>query len=44
MNDLEITKYTEQRHIKHSKKNVTKYVNEKYKSKYDLMYGIFEKR
>ena len=44
MNDLEITKYTEQRHIKHSKKNVTKYVNEKFKSKYDLLYGIFLKK
>lgn len=43
LNDSEVTKFTEQRHMKHTKKKVIKYVNEKYNSKYDLMYGIFFK-
>jgi [ribosomal protein S5]-alanine N-acetyltransferase len=41
MNDLDVHKYTEQKYIKHSLKNIRKFVREKNKSKSEFLYGIF---
>ena len=44
MNDLEIHKYTEQKHIKHSLSQIRRFVKEKNKSKNEFLYGIFLRR
>ena len=41
MNNYEITKLTEQRFSKHTKKDVIRFVNEKKKSKNEILFGIF---
>jgi [ribosomal protein S5]-alanine N-acetyltransferase len=41
MNDYEITKLTEQKYFKHTKKSTIKFVNEKKKSKNEYLFGIF---
>jgi|TARA_Y100000389_G_C17375860_1_gene471606 RimJ/RimL family protein N-acetyltransferase len=41
MNNYEVTKLTELRFSKHTKKNVINFVNEKKKSKNEYLYGIF---
>ena len=41
LNDYEVTKYTEQRYFKHDVKRVKKFVDEKYKSENDLLFGIY---
>ena len=41
LNDYEITKHTEQKYIKHNKNNVVKFVNSKFNSKTDYLFGIF---
>ena len=41
MNDYEITKLTEQRFSKHTKKSTIKFVNEMKKSKIEYLFGIF---
>tara|TARA_B100000795_G_scaffold111743_1_gene82593 strand:+ start:394 stop:948 length:555 start_codon:yes stop_codon:yes gene_type:complete len=41
MNDNEMTKYTEQRYQKHSIENIEMFVDDKFKSKSDLLFGIF---
>ena len=41
MNDYEITKLTEQRFLKHTKKSTIKFVNEMKKSKIEYLFGIF---
>jgi len=41
LNDYEITKYTEQRFYKHNFENVRNFVNDKFKSKNDFLFGIF---
>tara|TARA_B100000795_G_C22717446_1_gene406054 strand:- start:388 stop:906 length:519 start_codon:yes stop_codon:yes gene_type:complete len=43
MNDLEVHKYTEQKYVKHSIKDIKKFVKEKNKSKDEFLYGIFIK-
>jgi RimJ/RimL family protein N-acetyltransferase len=43
MNDYEVTKYTEQKYFKHSKRKIIKFVNNKLKSKSEYLYGIFLK-
>lgn len=44
MNDLDVHKYTEQRHFKHSLIKIRKFVREKNKSKNEFLYGIFLKK
>ena len=41
LNDYDITKYTEQRFLKHTFETTKKFVREKYKSKNDFLFGIF---
>lgn len=41
MNNYEVTKLTEQRFLKHTKKNVTNFVKEKKKAKNEYLFGIF---
>ena len=41
MNDVEVHKYTEQKYFKHSLTKINKFVQEKNKSKYEFLYGIF---
>lgn len=41
MNDYEITKLTEQKYFKHTKKSTIKFVNEMKKSKNEYLFGIF---
>ena len=41
MNDYYITKYTEQKFIKHDFKRIKRFIIEKFKSKYDYLFGIF---
>ena len=42
LNNYEITKYTEQKNIKHTiKKSLESYVLEKYNSKNNFLFGIF---
>ena len=43
MNDKDIQKFTEQRHIKHSKKSIIQFIKNKKKSKNEFLYGIFLK-
>lgn len=44
MNDSEIHKFTEQRYLKVTLKDIKKYVLEKNKSKNEFLYGIFLKK
>ena len=44
MNDLEVTKFTEQKYCKHSLSKIRKFVKEKNKSKNEFLYGIFLKK
>ena len=41
MNDFQITKLTEQRFFKHTKKTIIEFVNEKKYSKNEYLFGIF---
>lgn len=41
LNDYEVTKYTEQRFYKNTKKNVKKFVADKFNSQSDLIFGFF---
>ena len=41
LNDYEITKLTEQKYFKHTKKSTIKFVNEMKKSKNEYLFGIF---
>ena len=41
MNDYDIVKYTNQKNIKHTFKNVTNFVENKYYSNNDYLFGIF---
>ena len=41
MNDYEVVKFTEQKYIKHTKKNVKNFLEKINKDKYSLIYGIF---
>ena len=41
MNDYQVVKYTEQRHKKHTINGIKKFINEKIKSNFDFLYGIF---
>ena len=43
MNDFEVQKFTEQKYIKHSLKDIKKFVKEKNKSKNEMLFGIFLK-
>ena len=44
MNDYEITKYTEQKYRSHNRKDVEEFVQSKYKSEVDLLFGIFNNK
>ena len=44
MNDKEVHKYTEQKHKKHSLKDIKDFVIKKNKSKSEFLYGIFLKK
>ena len=44
MNDLEVTKFTEQKYKKHSLKDIRNFVREKNNSKNEFLYGIFVKK
>ena len=41
LNDYEVTKYTEQKYFKHTLESVANFVNQKYHSNNDLLFGIF---
>jgi len=41
LNDYEVMKFTEQKYHKHSKGDVEKFVNQKFESKSDFLFGIF---
>jgi RimJ/RimL family protein N-acetyltransferase len=41
MNDPDITKFTEQKYIKHKKKDIINYIKEKKRSDTEFLYGIF---
>ena len=41
MNNKKITLFTEQRHIKHTKKKILKFIKDKRKSKNEFLFGIF---
>jgi RimJ/RimL family protein N-acetyltransferase len=41
MNDLRITKFTEQKYIKHKKRDIINFINKKKKSNTEFLYGIF---
>ncbi len=41
LNDYEVTKFTEQKNSIHSIESVKEYVNQKYNSKYDYLFGIY---
>ncbi len=41
MNNKEIIQFTEQRHIKNTKKKILKFIKDKQKSKNEFLYGIF---
>lgn len=43
MNDLEVTKFTEQKYKKHTLKDIKNFVREKNNSKNEFLYGIFVK-
>lgn len=42
LNDYEVTKYTEQRYRQHSRVDIEDFEVEKFKSKFDLLFGIFK--
>ena len=44
MNDYDVVKYTQQKHIIHNKKNVTDFVENKFISVNDFLFGIFFKK
>ena len=44
MNDYEVNKYTEQKYVNHSIARIKKFVNEKNKSKDEILLGIFIKK
>ena len=44
MNDTEVQKYTEQKHKKHSLKDIKNFISKKNKSKNELLFGIFLKK
>ena len=44
MNDIEVQKYAEQKHKKHSLKDIKHFVIQKNKSKNEFLYGIFLKK
>ncbi len=44
LNDYEVTKYTEQRFYKNTKKNIKKFVADKFNSQSELLFGIFFKK
>ena len=41
MNNYKVTKLTEQRFFKHTKKTIIQFVNDKKKSKIEYLFGIF---
>jgi|TARA_B110000196_G_C20987011_1_gene586256 ribosomal-protein-alanine N-acetyltransferase len=41
MNDYEVTKYTEQRHHPHTREDIEVFIENKFNSKSDLLFGIF---
>ena len=41
MNNKSIVKYTEQRYYKHTEQSVKKFVDKKFKSKNNFLFGIF---
>ena len=41
MNDYYVTKYTEQKFMKHDFKTIKRFIIEKFKSRYDYLFGIF---
>ena len=41
LNDYEVSKYTQQKYIKHNLKSVEKFVVEKHESSNDFLFGIF---
>ena len=43
LNDYEITKFSEQKYLKHTLESTKNFVNKKYNSKNDLLFGIFFK-
>ena len=44
MNDTEVQKYTEQKHKRHSLKDIKNFIIKKNKSKNELLFGIFLKK
>ena len=44
MNDTEVQKYTEQKHKRHSLKDIKNFISKKNKSKNELLFGIFLKK
>lgn len=44
LNDIDVTKYTEQRHYKNTLKKIKNFINEKNKSSNDYLFGIFFKQ
>ena len=44
LNDIDVTKYTEQRHYKKILKKIKNFINEKNKSLNDYLFGIFFKQ
>ena len=41
MNNKKVTIFTEQRHTKHTKKKILKFIKDKHKSKNEFLFGIF---
>ncbi len=41
LNNYEVVKYTEQRHLNHTLKSVAKFVSEKYHSESEFLFGIY---
>jgi RimJ/RimL family protein N-acetyltransferase len=41
LNDYEVTKYTEQKYLKHTLESTKNFVSQKYNSENDLLFGIF---
>ena len=41
LNDYEVTKFTEQKYFKHTFESTKSFVNQKYDSENDLLFGIF---
>ena len=44
MNNTEVQKYTEQKHKRHSLKDIKNFISKKNKSKNELLFGIFLKK